>query len=79
MVEVMAVSKGTMIGVALAAAAAVVVLAGVPVGRLLTVLLVLACPLMMLFMHRGGHGHGGHGSHGGQPTESRDEVHATKQ
>ena len=75
----MAVSKGSIIGVALAAAAAVVLVAGVPVDRLLTVLLVLACPLMMLFMHRGGHGHGGHGSHGGQPTESRDEVHATKQ
>lgn len=27
-------------------------------------LILLACPLMHLFMH-GGHGHGGHGSHGG--------------
>jgi hypothetical protein len=75
-VEVMAMSKGTMIGVALAAAAAVVVLVGVPVGRLLTVLLVLACPLMMVFMHRGGHGR--HASHGGQPAEPRDEVLPTK-
>jgi hypothetical protein len=41
MLEVMAVSKATMIGVALAAAAAVVVVVGVPVSRLLTVLLVL--------------------------------------
>jgi anti-sigma factor RsiW len=74
-VEVMAVSKGTMIGVALAAAA--VVLAGVPVGRLLPVLLVLACPLMMVFMHRGGHGR--HASHSAQPAESRDERLATRQ
>ena len=33
-------------------------------------LLILACPLMMVFMMRGGHGHGGHGhgahGHGGQ-------------
>lgn len=27
-------------------------------------LLILACPLMMLFMMRG-HGHGGHGAHAG--------------
>ena len=27
-------------------------------------LLILACPLMMVFMMRGGHGHGAHG-HGG--------------
>ena len=26
-------------------------------GTLLILLLVLACPLMMVFMHRGGHGH----------------------
>ena len=31
-------------------------------GTLLILLLVLACPLMMVFMHRGGHG--GHASHG---------------
>lgn len=31
------------------------------VGTLLIVLLLLACPLMMVFMHRGGHGmHAGH-------------------
>ena len=70
-------SKGTMIGVALAVAAVVVVLAGVPVGRLVTVLLVLACPLMMVFMHRGGHGH--HASHGGRSAESRDDRLTTKQ
>ena len=32
-------------------------------GTLFILLLVLACPLMMFFMHRGGHG--GHASHGG--------------
>jgi len=66
-----------MIGVALGAAATVVLVAGVPVGRLLPWLLVLACPLMMLFMHRGGHG--GHRSHGGQATQSHDQVPADKQ
>lgn len=31
------------------------------VGTLFLVLLLLACPLMMVFMHRGGHGmHAGH-------------------
>jgi hypothetical protein len=29
------------------------------------VLLVLACPLMMMFMMRGGRGHGGQGGHAG--------------
>jgi hypothetical protein len=34
---------------------------GISIGTLLTFLLVLACPLMHLFMMRGGHGgHGGH-------------------
>ena len=28
-------------------------------------LLILACPLMMIFMMRGGHGHGAHGGHMG--------------
>ncbi len=77
-VEVMAVNRGPTIGVALAAAAAVVLLAGVSVSRLLTLLLVLACPLMMVFMHRGGHG--GQRSHGGgQHAQSRDERLANKQ
>lgn len=40
-------------------------------------LLVLACPLMMVFMMRGGHGHGGrtHGSSGAQERSSLDELH----
>lgn len=33
-------------------------------------LLLLACPLMHLFMH-GGHGHGGHGGHG--PSDASNE------
>ena len=32
-------------------------------------LLLLACPLMHIFMH---HGHGGHGGHGGHDESSRD-------
>lgn len=47
-------------------------------------LFVLACPLMMMLMMRGGHGHGGHGGdapgcHGGDkhedtPAESTDDL-----
>lgn len=41
-------------------------------------LFLLICPLMMLFMHRGGHG-AGHHDHSGdrpatQPNASKDEV-----
>ena len=54
-----------------------VLFAGVPVSRLLPWLLVLACPLMMLFMHRGGHGQ--HQAHGAAHTESRDDLPVTKQ
>ena len=71
--EVMAMRRGPILGVVLAAAA-VVLLAGVPVGRLVPWLLVLACPLMMLFMH-----HGGHANHGDEQAEARDEGHASKQ
>jgi hypothetical protein len=35
-------------------------------------LLILACPLMHVFMHRG-HGHGGHGHPHGQPRSNDDE------
>ena len=31
------------------------------VSSALFLLVLLACPLMMVFMMRGGHGHGGHG------------------
>ncbi len=43
-------------------------------------LLILACPLMHVFMHRGhGRGHGGHGSQGGHGShggqrERNDEI-----
>ncbi len=39
-------------------------------------LLILACPLMMIFMMRGGHGHGGHahGSRGVHEPSSLDEL-----
>lgn len=36
------------------------------------VLLVLACPLMMMLMMRGGHGHRGH-SHEAEPREASTE------
>ena len=40
----------------------------------LALLLVLVCPLMMIFMMRGGHGHGGHshGMHGGGQQDADD-------
>lgn len=47
-------------------------------GTLLLILLLLACPLMMVFMHRGGHGHGAHGDHehgqGRTDAPSLDEL-----
>jgi hypothetical protein len=55
------------------------ILAGVPLASLLFPLVLLACPLMMIFMMRGmdhGSGQGGHGGgcHGGhQPTEDDDQ------
>lgn len=48
-------------------------------GQYLFFLLLLACPLMMVFMMRGGrgHGHGGHahGSSGDQEPASLGELH----
>lgn len=40
----------------------------------LLLLLVLACPLMMWLMMRGGHGHGGHGQDGGGGSTSIDDL-----
>ena len=40
-------------------------------GTLLILLLLLACPLMMVWMMRGHGGHGGHASHGA----GHDHVH----
>jgi hypothetical protein len=39
--------------------------------ELLVVVLVLACPLMMILMMRGGHGHGGH-AHEPRADEPRE-------
>lgn len=47
-------------------------------GTLLILLLVLACPLMMVFMHRGGHGgHAAHGEGHGHTHGVADEVSDT--
>ena len=52
-------------------------------GTVLFVAAVLACPLLMLFMHRGGHhGHGagahaGHGTHGGLGDDRSPGGHAS--
>ena len=49
-------------------------------GQYLFFLLILACPLMMVFMMRGGHGHGhgghaqAHGTNGAQEPSSLDEL-----
>lgn len=59
--------------IALAILIGVLALAGVPTSTILVGLLVLACPVMMLFM-MGGHGHGGGSGHGG---EHHAEPHDT--
>ena len=41
-------------------------------GTLLFLLLILACPLMMVWMMRG---HGGHGGHGGHASHSGGQGH----
>lgn len=48
-------------------AAAVALFAGVPANALLFGLLILACPLMMLFMH---------GGHGGESGDAGHDDHA---
>ncbi|WP_433498822.1 DUF2933 domain-containing protein [Sphaerimonospora sp. CA-214678] len=50
---------------------------GVPISTILLALLVLACPLMMLFMHGS---HGDHDTHGGHAdredaSQGRDTAH----
>jgi fatty acid desaturase len=61
---------------ALALAVLVVGLAwvGVPVGTLLFGLVLLACPLMMMFMMGGMHG-GGHDSHTDHPDHHGHDEH----
>jgi hypothetical protein len=47
---------------------------GVPASSLVFGLLVLACPLMMLFMH-GGHDGGGHDGHQTEAPEQKVDLH----
>lgn len=60
--------------IALAIVVVGLVALGVPAQTLLFAALVLACPLMMIFMMRGMHG--GHEGHGGadQKTEDHDQY-----
>jgi hypothetical protein len=52
--------------------------AGVPVSTLLIGLLVLACPLMMMFMVGGHGGHGGSDQHvGGSSEQDHDPTAAS--
>ena len=45
-------------------------------STILLILLVLACPLAMAWMMRGGHGHGGHDHSSHEPTDaSLTELH----
>lgn len=64
------------VGAALVAAA--LAIAGVPLGALLPFAVLLACPLMMVFMMRGMHGggedHKGHGC-GHDPAGRREHQH----
>jgi hypothetical protein len=46
--------------------------AGTPLRSLLPLVLVLACPVMMMFMMRG---MGGHGGHGGVPSQDTHDHH----
>ncbi|MEV5694889.1 DUF2933 domain-containing protein [Micromonospora globbae] len=54
--------------IALALLAVGALAVGVPARSLVFGLLVIACPLMMLFMHGGHGGQEGHGQHQGQQT-----------
>jgi hypothetical protein len=49
---------------AVAVAAYLVIWHGAHLAAALPILLLLACPLLHLFMHGGHGGHGGHGQHG---------------
>lgn len=57
--------------IALAVLIVGLVFAGVPLQTVLFGLLVLACPLMMMFMM------GGHGGHGGSDEQRHDQHHTT--
>ena len=66
---------GKYMGYLVVAAAAVVVgllLAGTPLQSLLPLVLLLACPLMMIVMMRGMHGESGHGGEHGSDKHASD-------
>lgn len=73
------VSKNTIVVIAIVAlgAGTLALKVGVPLGNMLWIALVLACPLMMMFMMGGGHGHGGadHNGHDRRNTEYPRGVH----
>ncbi len=62
--------------VALAIVAVGALWAGLPVGTLALLGLVLVCPLMMFFMMRGMHGGDGHDQHGAPPASQRPHEHS---
>lgn len=62
--------KELLIGIAIGAGA-VALFAGASASSLLFAALILACPVMMLFMHHGGEG--GHSGHGDQRAEASSE------
>jgi len=64
--------KELLIGIAIGAGA-VALFAGASASSLLFAALILACPLMMLFMHGGHGGKGGHAEHGDQRTDASSE------
>ena len=65
--------RGRWVFIALAAIAAGLLIAEhrAHVISALPYLIILACPLMHMFMHGGGHG--GHGGHGAERPASRDQ------
>ena len=70
--------KELLIGIAIGAGA-VALFAGASASSLLFAALILACPLMMMFMHGGHRDEGGHAGHGEQRTDaSSDDTVGTK-
>lgn len=53
----------------------VLLAAGVSIVRILPLVFLIACPVMMIFMHGGHRGHGGaHGSEHGSPGKSSSNL-----
>ncbi len=71
----MKIQNAPMYAIALAILVVGLAFAGVPVSTLLVALLVLACPLMMLFMMRGMHG----GQGGSQGRHDQHSHHSDEQ